>query len=174
MIDNLDRDKRTYHDQAMWFSAARSIGRRSSACPSMSSKSCATIRVAVDDADAENGCMRVIPHTHDHRLDRLVERQDIDNASSMASTVDETGAIDVVMNAGDVSVHHPNIIHGSNANRSDRRRRGLTIRYIPTSTRIVVEAAEYRESLNSGGRWPSAFLLRGRAISGVNDYNAPP
>jgi hypothetical protein len=63
-----------------------------------------------------------------------------------------------VLKAGDVSVHHPNVIHGSNANTSTKRRCGLTIRYIPTSTRITRE------------NWPSAFLLRGEAVPGVNDY----
>ena len=50
-------------------------------------------------------------------------------------------------------------MHGSNPNTSQRRRCGLTIRYIPTSTRIVSE-----------DQWPSAFLLRGRAVEGVNTY----
>ena len=61
------------------------------------------------------------------------------------------------------NLHHPNIVHGSNANTSDRRRRGLTIRYIPTTTRIV-----------SDGPWPSAFLLRGEAVEGVNEYLPKP
>jgi hypothetical protein len=50
-------------------------------------------------------------------------------------------------------------VHGSNANTSPHWRRGLTIRYIPTSTRIV-----------SDEQWPSAFLLRGEAVPGVNSY----
>ena len=51
--------------------------------------------------------------------------------------VDESQRGGLVLKAGDVSVHHPNIIHGSNANTSPERRCGLTIRYIPTSTRII-------------------------------------
>jgi hypothetical protein len=75
------------------------------------------------------------------------------------SNVDEAKAADVVLRAGDVSIHHPNVVHGSNANTSPRWRRGLTIRYIPTSTRIVTDR-----------QWPSAFLLRGKAAPGVNNY----
>ena len=45
---------------------------------------------------------------------------------------------DAFFRQGDVEIHHPNIIHGSQANTSDRRRCGLTIRYIPTSTRVTV------------------------------------
>jgi ectoine hydroxylase-related dioxygenase (phytanoyl-CoA dioxygenase family) len=62
-------------------------------------------------------------------------------------------AVDVVPRAGDVSIHHPNIIHGANANLSNRRRCGLIIRYIPTSTRILVGENEC---------FPSAFLLRAK------------
>jgi phytanoyl-CoA hydroxylase len=121
-----------------------------------------TLWLAIDDSTPENGCMRVIPGTQTMQLQQLRQRTDVANVlgSEMDPTlVDESKAVDVILKAGDVSVHHPNIIHGSNANRSPRRRAGLTIRYIPTSTRIVVE-----------GQWPSAFLLRGKAVPGVNTY----
>lgn len=121
-----------------------------------------TLWLAVDDSDPENGCMRVVPGTHSMELQALNARTDVDNVLSSEidpNSVDESKAADVVLKAGDVSVHHPNIIHGSNPNNSSRRRCGLTIRYIPTSTRIISEH-----------RWPSAFLLRGEAVPGINDY----
>ena len=83
--------------------------------------------------------------------------------------VDETNAVDCILPKGGVSVHHPNLIHGSNANHSPHRRCGLTIRYIPTSTRILL-----RGQLTLEGRWPGAFLLRGKAVDGINDYNPRP
>jgi len=61
-----------------------------------------------------------------------------------------------------VEVHHPRILHASSANTSARRRCGLTIRYIPTSTRITSELQPY----------PSALLLRGEP--GVNQYQTWP
>ena len=83
-----------------------------------------------------------------------------------AGLVDESKAVDIVLRAGDVSVHHPHIIHGSRANLSSKRRCGLAIRYIPTTTKIVVPAGE---------RFPGAFLLRGRdANPGLNAYNSMP
>jgi ectoine hydroxylase-related dioxygenase (phytanoyl-CoA dioxygenase family) len=91
------------------------------------------------------------------------------------SLVDESQAVDLVLKAGDVSVHHPNIIHGSDANNSPRRRCGLTIRYIPTSTRITFDSDRPEaQRLTPEGRWPSAFLLRGQSVPGVNDYNPRP
>ncbi|SDO85646.1 Phytanoyl-CoA dioxygenase (PhyH) [Paenibacillus sp. yr247] len=79
------------------------------------------------------------------------------------SLVDESKAVDLILNSGSVSVHHPNIIHGSKANHSPLRRCGLTIRYIPTSTRIITEK-----------QWPCAFLLRGEAVPGLNEYLPKP
>jgi hypothetical protein len=127
-----------------------------------------TLWLAVDDSLPENGCMRVIPGSHTMELQKLNRRTEVPNVLSSEidpALVDESQAVDLVLKAGDVSVHHPNIIHGSNANTSSRRRCGLTIRYIPTSTRIVTKA---------GGRWPSAFLLRGAGRPGVNDYYPRP
>lgn len=120
-----------------------------------------TLWLAVDDSTPENGCMRVVPGTQHAELRPMERRTDVANVLSSGMDVsaeDEARAVDVILNAGDVSVHHPNLIHGSNANTSSRRRCGLTIRYIPTTTRITVKA------------WPSAFLLRGKAVPEVNDY----
>ncbi len=125
-----------------------------------------TLWLAVDDSEPENGCMRVIPRTHDSSLQELETRTDIPNvleSGIKAGLVNEARAVDIILKAGDVSVHHPNIIHGSNANTSPRRRAGLTIRYIPTGTRIVAKKI-----------WPSAFLLRGQARPGINQYNPVP
>ena len=122
--------------------------------------------LAIDDSTPENGCVRVIPGTQHMGLQALERREDVANVlgSGMnAATVDESAAVDLVLRAGDVSIHHPGVVHGSGANTSPRRRCGLTIRYIPTSTRIL-----------SDGPWPSAFLLRGQAVDGVNMYRAPP
>ncbi len=118
-----------------------------------------TLWLAVTDATPENGCMRVIPGTHHLTLQELRQRQDVENVllSGMEDRhVDESRAVDIVLKAGDVSIHHPNIIHGSNSNTSDSWRNGLTIRYIPTTTRVLQE--------------PGPLLLRGKAVGGSNTY----
>ncbi len=128
-----------------------------------------TLWLAIDDADAENGCMRVLPRTQHMRLltpDELMQQNDGQNVLGSGidtSQIDEAKVVDIVLKAGEVSVHHPNVIHGSDANTSARWRRGLTIRYIPSTTRIITEKT-----------FPSAFMLRGQAVSGVNEYNPWP
>ncbi|MBF8191113.1 phytanoyl-CoA dioxygenase family protein [Nonomuraea sp. K274] len=123
-----------------------------------------TLWLAVDEATPENGCLRVIPGSHSENLHELRQRDDIDNVlgSESAVTVNESKAVDLVLSPGDVEVHHPNILHGSDANTSPRRRCGLTIRYIPTSTRITSEEQPF----------VSALLLRGEP--GVNVYQPFP
>ncbi len=98
-----------------------------------------TLWLAVSDSSPDNGCMRVIPGTHTMDLTALRQRTDVDNvlSSEIDDAVDESKAVDFVLKPGDVSVHHPNIVHGSEPNASDRWRRGLTLRYIPTSTRLT-------------------------------------
>jgi phytanoyl-CoA hydroxylase len=123
-----------------------------------------TLWLAVDESTPENGCLRVIPGSHAGELHDLRRRADVDNVlgSEAATDIDESAAVDLIMAPGDVEVHHPSIVHGSNANASPRRRCGLTVRYIPTSTRIVTDEPPY----------PSAILLRGEP--GVNSYQPRP
>ena len=125
-----------------------------------------TLWVAIDESTPENGCLRVIPRTHALALQGVSARTDVPNvlASGMdTDLVDESTAVDVVLDPGDVSVHHPNLVHGSEANRSPRRRAGLTIRYIPTTTRVT-----------SADFLPNHFLLRGRPVPEINDYHPWP
>jgi ectoine hydroxylase-related dioxygenase (phytanoyl-CoA dioxygenase family) len=136
-----------------------------------------TLWLAVDDSLPENGCMRVIPGTQSLTLQEMKPNTEVANVlnSGIDTTmVDESKAVDMTLKAGGVSVHHPNIVHGSNANHSPLRRCGLTIRYIPTSTRIIVDAMTDQFNLTQEGRWPSAFLLRGEAVPGINNYNPWP
>jgi len=124
-----------------------------------------TLWLALDDSTPANGCMRVLPGTQHLDLQKMQRRTDVANVLGSGieeALVDESSALDLCLCAGDVSIHHPNLIHGSNANTSDRWRRGLTIRYIPTTTRITQP------------EWPSAFLLRGQAVPGINAYRPWP
>ncbi len=122
-----------------------------------------TFWVAFTDSRPDNGCLKVVPGSHRTELLEMVEAtEDAVLAAEIPVEVDEADAVELVLAPGDVSVHHPHIFHGSDANRSDRWRRGLTIRYIPTSVRITDPAAA------------SPFLLRGAAVPGVNDYLPAP
>ena len=96
-----------------------------------------TVWVAVDPATTENGCLRVIPGTHKSGLMPHVS----DNSQGLAlnqglgeGAIDEKNAVDITLEAGQISLHHVMLVHGSNANRSARRRCGYAIRYMPATS----------------------------------------
>jgi ectoine hydroxylase-related dioxygenase (phytanoyl-CoA dioxygenase family) len=123
-----------------------------------------TLWLAVDHSTPHNGCVRVIPGSHTMDGAPMRDNTEVDNVlgQEIAVDVDESQAVDMILRPGDVEVHHPNIVHGSNANTSPDRRCGLTIRYIPTSTRILGDEQPF----------PSAFWMRGDR--GVNSYQPVP
>jgi non-heme Fe2+,alpha-ketoglutarate-dependent halogenase len=112
-----------------------------------------TAWIAFSDSTAANGAMRVIPGTH--RLDQVTHR-DTFNADNLLSRgqeievdVDERQARMLSLKAGQMSLHHVRLIHGSDPNPSDQRRIGFAIRYIPTHVR------------QTAGTHDSATLVRG-------------
>ncbi|KJE21093.1 protein involved in biosynthesis of mitomycin antibiotics/polyketide fumonisin [Frankia torreyi] len=125
-----------------------------------------TVWLALDDCDPANGCLRMIPGTHQLDLADIVLRDDVPNmlcSSIDARYVRDEAAVDVILRPGDVSVHHPAIIHGSEGNESGRWRRGLDIGYIRTTTQ-----------LGDTGLYVDPIVARGRPVPGVNRYRPWP
>jgi non-heme Fe2+,alpha-ketoglutarate-dependent halogenase len=112
-----------------------------------------TAWVAFTDSNAVNGAMRVIPGTH--KLDQVPHRDTfaVENLLSRGQEimvdVDESQAAMLELQAGEMSLHHVRLIHGSDPNPSDDRRIGFAIRYIPTYVRQIAGAHD------------SATLVRG-------------
>ena len=104
-----------------------------------------TLWLAGTESTVGNGCMRVLPGTHRNHLLKHSELIALDQekyvlgAGIRPDRIDDSAAVDLALDPGDVSIHNPNIIHGSNANRSGRWRVGLTLRYVPTTTWVKKE-----------------------------------
>lgn len=112
-----------------------------------------TLWVAIDRSGSDNGCLRMLPASHRLPLLPVMARDDVPNmlASSVgAEYIDESCAVEIHLEPGDVSIHHPNIIHGSQPNTSAHRRCGLDIGYIPSTTTISNEALYLDPILVSG------------------------
>ncbi len=91
-----------------------------------------TVWLAIDDADPENANMKFIPRSHLHGLIDYDETQEADTVLDLAVRNPHSygdGEVDVQLKAGQFSMHSDLLLHGSEANQSDRRRCGLTIRY---------------------------------------------
>ncbi|MCX6048163.1 MAG: phytanoyl-CoA dioxygenase family protein [Chloroflexi bacterium] len=134
-----------------------------------------TAWIAIDAATPANGCLRVIPGSH--RAKRLAQHN-ISHASGIALTLeldasqfDETEAVDIVLEPGQISLHDVYLFHGSEPNYSEHPRRGMTLRYMPTTS-------VYRHDLptrtqSDGVRHLSertVYLMRGIDQSGQNDF----
>ncbi|HRX77719.1 MAG TPA: phytanoyl-CoA dioxygenase family protein [Pirellulaceae bacterium] len=101
-----------------------------------------TVWLAIDDADVGNGCMRFLAGSHEfghltYRASSPEEHnvldQTVENAEQYGTPVDDELA------AGEISIHSDLLLHGSEANDSDRRRCGLTLRYCAADVRAGLD-----------------------------------
>jgi len=97
-----------------------------------------TVWLAIDDADAENACMRFIPGSHwlGHLTYTLTENDESNVLNQAVAGVAQLAApVANELRAGEISIHSDLLVHGSEANLSQRRRCGLTLRYCPAEVR---------------------------------------
>lgn len=122
-----------------------------------------TVWLALDRATKENGCMAVIPGTHANGFSQYEEVEDkganIFPTQIAAGQFDEKDAVYMELEPNHASLHEARIIHGAQANTSDTRRAGYTIRFFPTSSKVFPER-------NPGHK---IWLARGKDLAG-NQY----
>jgi non-haem Fe2+, alpha-ketoglutarate-dependent halogenase len=94
--------------------------------------------IALTDSTVANGCLRVLPGTHTRRFDHVENPQER-NILGKGLTVSEDlaleQAVDVSLQAGEMSFHHANIVHGSNPNTTASPRIGFAVRYVSTAVK---------------------------------------
>ncbi len=98
-----------------------------------------TAWLALSEASVESGAMKFLPGSHlsglhDH-ADTFAKDNLLSRGQEIQLQVDEAQAADIVLKAGEFSLHHVLTAHGSHPNVTDDRRIGLAIRYIPTTVR---------------------------------------
>lgn len=97
-----------------------------------------TVWLAIDDADQENACMKFVAGSQNSG--HLTYREsDPDEHNVLNQTIDDPEAFGTIvydeLKAGQISLHSDLLLHGSEANDSDRRRCGLTLRYASTDVK---------------------------------------
>ena len=124
-----------------------------------------TAWVALSDAPLESGPMRFLPGSHKldqiPHIDSFAKDNLLTRGQEIEMEVDEAHAVDAPLRAGEFSLHHIRLVHGSKPNRRPDRRIGLAIRYVPTYVRQV--------KLND-----SATLVRGEDRYGHFDLEPRP
>jgi hypothetical protein len=85
--------------------------------------------------------MKFVAGTHRSQVrheDTFDQNNLLTRGQEIAVNVDEEKAVFVELKPGQASLHHALLFHGSEPNRSDDRRIGLAIRYIPTHLKQAV------------------------------------
>ncbi len=121
----------------------------------------ATAWLALSPTTRETGCMDVVPGTHKTQLAHL-DTGDAQNMlgarEAVKQPVDVEQAHALVLEPGQMSLHHPLVLHGSARNRGTDRRLGFVIRYVPAH--VSQDGA-------------TATLVRGRNLSRMPEEIEP-
>ena len=131
----------------------------------LSTSDVVTAWIALADAPVESGAMKFWPGSH---LKNQLEHRDtfdkdnlLTRGQEVAVDVPAGAGVDVALKAGEMSLHHVLLVHGSGPNTTDDRRIGFAIRYIPPHVRQL----KVRDS---------ATLVRGRDTYGHFDPEPAP
>lgn len=125
-----------------------------------------TAWLALSPSTPESGCMQVVPGTHERDVvphaDTFAAQNMLSRGQEIAVDVDAAAAVDLVLDPGQMSLHHVKIFHGSHPNRAADRRIGFAIRYLPPHVRQEVGIAD------------SATLVRGQDRHGYFELEPAP
>lgn len=94
--------------------------------------------IALTESNICNGCLRVLPGTQTRKFDHLEQRDEnnmLGSGLTVSEYLDVKAAVDIVLQAGEMSFHHANIIHGSKPNTSTGPRIGFAVRYVSTAVK---------------------------------------
>ena len=109
--------------------------------------------LAFTEHTVETGCVWVLPGSH--RWGQLPHAEEalgdciLSRNYFTTSSVDESRAVAVELEPGEMSIHQGTLLHGSRPNHSTERRVSLIMDYVPTDAR------------QTGGERESAMLVRG-------------
>ena len=126
-----------------------------------------TAWIALTDASIEAGCMEVVPGSHTlgqlhHAEQSEATHNLLSRGQSITADLDTSRTEFMPVRAGQFSLHHTHLVHNSRPNRSNHRRVGLGISYIPTHARCIMPTRV------------TAMLVRGRDTYGHFDDERRP
>jgi hypothetical protein len=101
-----------------------------------------TAWVAITDSNEKNGCMRMWSGSHKDKLKEHDQKFNEGNLLTRGQTVKNVPkekTTSLILEAGQMSLHHPTVVHGSELNKSNDRRIGFVIQsYIGTNVKQVL------------------------------------
>jgi hypothetical protein len=131
-----------------------------------------TAWIALSESTLENGAMRVIPATHTMEVvphnDTFASDNLLSRGQEVSVEVDETKAVALELEPGQMSLHHVKLIHGSEPNPSPKRRIGLAVRYIPTYVRQTAGVRDSASLVRGHDRF-GHFLPEERPVADLSE-----
>ena len=121
--------------------------------------------LAIDEATTENACLQILPGSHRHVLPNIPAEPDME-FTEMADLrgVSMDGKVDMELLPGQFVLFNESTLHHSEANRSDRDRRGLAIRVIIPQVRVLSPDSDAH----------AMMVISGRDFMGFNRLIPPP
>ena len=98
--------------------------------------------IALSPSNIETGCMTMIAGSHKTKIqnhkDTFAENN-ILTRGQVIQDVNESKAVDLILQPGEMSIHHGAVIHGSQPNNSNQRRIGFSLQsYMPNNVKQIV------------------------------------
>jgi len=125
-----------------------------------------TAWIALTDASPEMGCIKILPGSQaigqrPHK-DTAIPGNLLSRGQTIEHKLDYTKYVMMPLRAGQISLHHTHIVHASDPNRTDQRRIGIGVSYIPPRCRLINDVRV------------TAALVRGRDEFGHFDLEPRP
>lgn len=135
-----------------------------------------TLWIPLDDVTEENGPMRFIPGSH--KAHELVSHSWVEGGNKTINLVtdsehfNEANSEDLILEAGQVSFHDVYMIHGSKANRTDKRRAAFIVRMMPATSHYnhALGAEMGKDHAHHGYGTRPLYLVRGKDACGKNNF----
>jgi ectoine hydroxylase-related dioxygenase (phytanoyl-CoA dioxygenase family) len=134
-----------------------------------------TCSLALDDADLENGCLRVVPGSHKAQLRKhrplaqdLAARGEADGTTredahaQVADLEPDDEVVYLPVRRGDITLHNEMIVHGSGGNTSQRWRRTYVIAYRSLATIAWERKIGFSHSHNDTVNWDTFDSIEAR------------
>ena len=135
-----------------------------------------TVWLALEPSTKANGCLRVIPRSHQAKVLHAhlhEDRSDLTLNQRLASdSFDESAAVDLELEPGQMSLHDIHMIHGAAANTSAMRRTGVALRYMPASSHFdrSLKPSDGQTGVPVSFARRPIWLVSGVDRCGLNDF----
>ena len=154
----------------------------------LSSNDVITAWLALSPSTVESGCMKMIPGSHEwcrvKHKDTFEKGNLLTRGQVMDIKLDEAKAANLVVQPGEISLHHVNIAHCSAPNQADERRIGIAMRYVTPEVKQITgvpDSATLVRGIDMCGNFaiepapaydfaPSAMVLHERVTNTRSDF----